>query len=100
MRAPPRRRRRRRAVPPRARAHRPRAPRDGAHRRPGPRARRRRRLRPRAGLVSTTDVPVDVDVLREEIRKTYTDVSTDHEQEFIFATGRAWAQKLGYPEPE
>jgi SAM-dependent methyltransferase len=50
--------------------------------------------------VSTADIPVDVDVLREEIRKTYTDVSTEHEQEFIFPTGRAWAQELGYPEPE
>jgi arsenite methyltransferase len=47
-----------------------------------------------------SDLPVDVDVLREEIRKTYTDVSTEHEQEFIFPTGRAWAQELGYPEPE
>jgi SAM-dependent methyltransferase len=50
--------------------------------------------------VISTDVPVDVDVLREEIRKTYTDVSTDREQQFIFPTGRAWAQELGYPEPE
>ena len=48
----------------------------------------------------TTDAPVDVDVLREEIRKTYTDVSTDQEQEFIFPTGRSWAVDLGYPEPE
>jgi arsenite methyltransferase len=50
--------------------------------------------------MSTTKLPVDVEVLREEIRKTYTDVSTDQEQEFIFPTGRAWAQELGYPEPE
>jgi arsenite methyltransferase len=50
--------------------------------------------------MSATEVPVDVDVLREEIRKTYTDVSTAPEQEFIFPTGRAWAQELGYPEPE
>ena len=50
--------------------------------------------------MSTTDIPVDVEVLREEIRKTYSDVSTDQEQEFIFPTGRAWAQELGYPEPE
>ena len=28
------------------------------------------------------------------------DVSTDGEQAFIFATGRAWAHELGYPEPE
>jgi arsenite methyltransferase len=50
--------------------------------------------------MSTTEAPVDVDVLREEIRKTYTDVSTAPDQEFIFPTGRAWAQELGYPEPE
>src|ERR1700716_3387980 len=50
--------------------------------------------------MSATDIPVDVDVLREEIRKTYTDVSTEQEQEFIFPTGRAWAQELGYPEAE
>jgi SAM-dependent methyltransferase len=50
--------------------------------------------------VSATGTPVDVDVLRSEIRKTYTDVSTGGGQEFIFPTGRAWAQELGYPEPE
>jgi arsenite methyltransferase len=50
--------------------------------------------------VSATGSPVDVDVLRSEIRKTYADVSTDREREFIFPTGRAWAQELGYPEPE
>jgi arsenite methyltransferase len=48
----------------------------------------------------SAEIPVDVDVLREEIRKTYTDVSTDQDQEFIFPTGRTWAQELGYPEPE
>jgi arsenite methyltransferase len=46
------------------------------------------------------DAPIDVGVLRDEIRKTYTEVSTDQEKEFIFPTGRAWAQELGYPEPE
>jgi arsenite methyltransferase len=50
--------------------------------------------------MSSAEIPVDVDVLREEIRKTYTDVSTGTEQEFIFPTGRSWAQELGYPEPE
>jgi arsenite methyltransferase len=50
--------------------------------------------------VSATGSPVDVDVLRSEIRKTYTDVSTEQGQEFIFPTGRAWAQELGYPDPE
>jgi arsenite methyltransferase len=53
-----------------------------------------------SAVVSATEIPVDVGVLREEIRKTYTDVSIDQEQEFIFPTGRAWAQELGYPEPE
>jgi arsenite methyltransferase len=50
--------------------------------------------------MSATDIPVDVEVLREEIRNTYTDVSADQEQDFIFPTGRTWAQDLGYPEPE
>ena len=50
--------------------------------------------------MSKLDIPVDVDVLREAIQKTYTDVATDAEQEFIFPTGRPWAQELGYPEPE
>ena len=46
------------------------------------------------------DLPIDVGVLRDEIRKTYNEVSTEQEKEFIFPTGRAWAQELGYPEPE
>jgi SAM-dependent methyltransferase len=50
--------------------------------------------------MSATDAPVDVDVLREEIRKTYAEVSSDQQADFIFPTGRAWAQELGYPEPE
>ena len=50
--------------------------------------------------MSKLDIPVDVDVLREEIQKTYTEVSTDAAQEFIFPTGRSWAHELGYPEPE
>ena len=62
--------------------------------------RSRRRLRRRHGRMSPTDTPVDVNVLRDEIRKTYTDVSTDAERDFIFPTGRAWAQDLGYPQPE
>jgi SAM-dependent methyltransferase len=51
-------------------------------------------------MTATGDIPVDVEVLREEIRKTYTDVSTDQDQAFIFPTGRVWARDLGYPEPE
>ena len=50
--------------------------------------------------MSATGAPVDVEVLRSEIRRTYTDVSTDQDVEFIFPTGRAWAHELRYPEPE
>ena len=50
--------------------------------------------------MTASEIPVDIVVLREEIRRTYTDVSDDQEQEFIFPTGRSWAQELGYPEPE
>src|SRR5436305_7229585 len=46
---------------------------------------------------ATPELPVDVEVLREEIEKTYTDVSTQPDQEFIFPTGRAWAEDLDYP---
>jgi arsenite methyltransferase len=50
--------------------------------------------------MSTVELPVDVDSLRHEIQKTYTEVSSDRDAEFIFPTGRAWARDLGYPEPE
>jgi SAM-dependent methyltransferase len=43
---------------------------------------------------------LDVDLLRREIKKTYTAVSTDPAEEFIFPTGRGWAERLGYPEAE
>jgi arsenite methyltransferase len=57
-------------------------------------------LDPKKADSRAAEAPVDVAVLRDEIRRTYTDVATDQEQEFIFPTGRAWAQELGYPEPE
>jgi SAM-dependent methyltransferase len=50
--------------------------------------------------MSTSDLPVDVDVLRDEIQKTYTEVSTQPGEDFIFPTGRGWAEDLGYPQPE
>jgi arsenite methyltransferase len=50
--------------------------------------------------MSTTDILVDVEVLRAEIRKTYTEVSAAHGKEQIFPTGREWARELDYPEPE
>lgn len=49
---------------------------------------------------ASTDLPVDVDVLRGEIQKTYTEVSSEPDKTFIFPTGRAWAEELGYPQPE
>src|SRR3990170_3632973 len=49
-------------------------------------------------FVTTTPVPpIDVDLLREEIRKTYAAVSQEPERDFIFPTGRAWAEDLDYP---
>jgi SAM-dependent methyltransferase len=44
------------------------------------------------------EVEVDVDLLKSEIKKTYASVSDEPEKDFIFPTGRAWAEDLGYPE--
>jgi len=46
------------------------------------------------------DPPVDVDVLRTEIEKTYAEVSSQPDKDFMFPTGRAWAQELSYPDAE
>ena len=43
------------------------------------------------------EVPIDVDVLKSEIRKTYASVSQEPDKDFIFPTGRAWAEDLDYP---
>ena len=43
------------------------------------------------------DVEIDVDLLKNEIKKTYASVSQDPERDFIFPTGRAWAEDLRYP---
>ena len=43
------------------------------------------------------DVEIDVDLLKSEIKKTYASVSDEPEREFIFPTGRAWAEDLRYP---
>ena len=40
---------------------------------------------------------LDVELLKSEIRKTYASVSQEPEREFIFPTGRAWAEDLDYP---
>jgi SAM-dependent methyltransferase len=44
------------------------------------------------------DVGIDIGLLKSEIRKTYASVSQEPEKDFIFPTGRAWAEDLGYPE--
>ena len=49
-------------------------------------------------MTTTPTPPIDVDLLRSEIRKTYAAVSQEPEREFIFPTGRSWAEDLGYPD--
>jgi arsenite methyltransferase len=44
------------------------------------------------------DVDIDVALLKSEIQKTYASVSAEPERDFIFPTGRAWAEDLRYPE--
>src|SRR5437016_14235175 len=46
----------------------------------------------------SAEVEIDVQVLKSEIKKTYASVSQEPEKDFIFPTGRAWAEDLGYPE--
>jgi arsenite methyltransferase len=43
------------------------------------------------------EVEIDVEVLKSEIKKTYASVSEQPEQDFVFPTGRGWAEDLGYP---
>ncbi len=44
------------------------------------------------------EADIDVDLLKREIKKTYSSVSQEPERDFIFPTGRAWAEDLGYPD--
>jgi len=44
-----------------------------------------------------TDLGVDVEVLKREIKKTYASVSREPQRDFVFPTGRAWAEDLDYP---
>jgi arsenite methyltransferase len=44
------------------------------------------------------EVEIDVELLKSEIKKTYASVSEEPEKDFIFPTGRAWAEDLDYPE--
>jgi arsenite methyltransferase len=40
---------------------------------------------------------LDVGLLRSEIQRTYAAVSREPDRDFMFPTGRSWAQDLGYP---
>ena len=44
------------------------------------------------------EADIDVDLLKSEIKKTYSAVSAEPGKDFIFPTGRAWAEDLGYPD--
>jgi arsenite methyltransferase len=43
------------------------------------------------------EVEIDVQLLKSEIKKTYASVSAEPDRDFIFPTGRAWAEDLRYP---
>ena len=43
------------------------------------------------------EVEIDVELLKSEIKNTYASVSEEPGRDFIFPTGRAWAEDLGYP---
>ena len=43
------------------------------------------------------EIGIDVGLLKSEIKKTYACVSEQPETDFIFPTGRPWAEDLGYP---
>jgi arsenite methyltransferase len=43
------------------------------------------------------EVEIDVQLLKTEIKKTYASVSAEPARDFIFPTGRAWAEDLRYP---
>ncbi len=43
------------------------------------------------------EIPIDVDLLKKEIKRTYAALSQDPGKDFVFPTGRAWAEDLDYP---
>ena len=43
------------------------------------------------------EVEIDVGLLKSEIKKTYARVSEEPGRDFIFPTGRSWAEDLRYP---
>ena len=48
-------------------------------------------------MAAVNELGVDVDLLKSEIKKTYACVSAEPETDFVFPTGRSWAEDLGYP---
>ena len=45
-----------------------------------------------------SELDIHVQRLKSEIKKTYASVSQEPEKDFIFPTGRAWAEDLDYPD--
>ena len=43
------------------------------------------------------EVAIDTALLKREIKKTYAAVSQEPDADFVFPTGRAWAEDLRYP---
>ena len=46
----------------------------------------------------SVDIGIDVGLLKSEIRKTYASLSQEPKKDFVFPTGRAWAEDLEYPD--
>ena len=44
------------------------------------------------------ELDIDITLLKSEIKKTYALVSREPEKDFVFPTGRPWAEDLGYPD--
>src|SRR5438132_3892143 len=45
----------------------------------------------------SVEVEIDVELLKREIKKTYASVSQEPAKDFVFPTGRTWAEDLEYP---
>jgi arsenite methyltransferase len=43
------------------------------------------------------EADIDVALLKSEIKEAYASVSAEPEKDFVFPTGRAWAEDLDYP---
>jgi arsenite methyltransferase len=49
------------------------------------------------GGVMAVEVEIDVEFLKSEIKRTYASVSAEPGRDFVFPTGRPWAEDLQYP---